>query len=37
MGDELTIKGLVWVVELIKGPPGWMRLGLKKFKEVAEE
>jgi len=33
VGDELTIKGLVWVVERIKGQHGWMRLRLKKFKE----
>lgn len=29
-GDELTINGLIWVVERVNSQAGWMRLRLKK-------
>ena len=30
VGDDVTINGLVWIVERVKGQHGWMRLRLKK-------
>jgi len=29
VGNEVTINGLVWVVERVKAQHGWMRLRLK--------
>lgn len=30
VGSEVTINGLVWIVERVKAQHGWMRLRLKK-------
>jgi len=30
-GEEIIIKGLIWVVERVNSRHGWMRLRLKEF------
>lgn len=32
-GEEVTIRGIVWVVERVKEQHGWMRLRLKNLKD----